>query len=275
MKRQIVFPIIAVKAITGGGQGDLFRYRDATNFEFIGKFPKDSSWDGQSMIDDEARRLQRIQGPFVVEYLQPLALQDGRRGFAMELMDGSLADLVPARVNCLDCITFMRGAVEGVRQVHRSGVGAFHGDLKPPNILRKGPTTKLADFGCARGGIGQTQMIGPHAWGTPGYFPPEGFASPAGDVYSLGATFWALLIGRDPAPGELPTISIPAHPRFERLVNGMLAPLMNRVSIETVQGELQALHTEATGVRNNTIRDGLQFVAAVAAVALIIGAISK
>lgn len=72
-------------------------------------------------------------------------------------------------------------------------------DLKPSNVmLDPNGRVRLIDFNIAksfRTGIKGTMI------GTEGYSPPEqyrGEASPAGDVYALGATMHHLLTGRDP-----------------------------------------------------------------------------
>ena len=72
-------------------------------------------------------------------------------------------------------------------------------DLKPSNImLDQHGRIRLIDFGIAKifqGGAKGTMI------GTEGYSPPEqyrGEASPAGDVYALGATMHHLLTLRDP-----------------------------------------------------------------------------
>lgn len=72
-------------------------------------------------------------------------------------------------------------------------------DLKPSNIMLDSQSrVRLIDFGIARGySAGQRgTMIG-----TEGYSPPEqyrGEASPAGDIYALGATLHHLLTKQDP-----------------------------------------------------------------------------
>lgn len=72
-------------------------------------------------------------------------------------------------------------------------------DIKPSNVMIDHHNhVRLIDFGIAR--VFQSGQKGTMI-GTEGYSPPEqyrGEASPAGDIYALGATIHHLLSGRDP-----------------------------------------------------------------------------
>jgi outer membrane protein assembly factor BamB/tRNA A-37 threonylcarbamoyl transferase component Bud32 len=105
-------------------------------------------------------------------------------------------------------------------------------DMKPSNIMiDQHSHIRLIDFGIAR--VFQPGQKGTMI-GTEGYSPPEqyrGEASPAGDIYALGATLHHLLSRRDPraeAPfsfAERPVRQInPAiSPELESLINRALA----------------------------------------------------
>ncbi len=105
-------------------------------------------------------------------------------------------------------------------------------DMKPSNIMiDQHSHIRLIDFGIAR--VFQPGQKGTMI-GTEGYSPPEqyrGEASPAGDIYALGATLHHLLSRRDPraeAPfsfAERPVRQINPNisPELEALINRALA----------------------------------------------------
>jgi serine/threonine protein kinase/ABC-type Fe3+ transport system substrate-binding protein len=115
-------------------------------------------------------------------------------------------------------------ATTGLAAAHASGV--IHRDVKPENIMipkRRGHGTedlifsaaKLADLGLARADdVSGPSLTGAKAtMGTPGYLAPEQAlnarqAGKPADVFSMGATLYALLEGNAPFKGETATESI-------------------------------------------------------------------
>jgi response regulator RpfG family c-di-GMP phosphodiesterase len=158
----------------------------------------------------EARAVARLQHPNLVACLD--AGRHHRPGnqprdyYVMELIPGTdLQDAVrlrgplpPGRV----CDLF-RQVAEGLAEAHR--LGLVHRDIKPSNILVTPDwQAKLLDFGLAL--QPQYRMTEPGTLlGTVGYMAPEQAQNPhtvdiRADLFSLGATmFWALT-GREPYP---------------------------------------------------------------------------
>ena len=100
--------------------------------------------------------------------------------------------------------------LEALQYLHARRPPLIHRDLKPSNLMTtKGGQLKLIDFGIARHFVANTRVT---TVGTHGYAPPEQYAGrpePRSDLYSLAATMYQALSGRDPtteAPFRFPPL---------------------------------------------------------------------
>lgn len=153
----------------------------------------------------EARAIAALKHPNIV------GLYDFGEGFgsaylAMEFLEGpNLQNLLkndPERLKRNWRDWFVQAA-RGIAAAHSKAI--LHRDLKPANlVLDEHGILRILDFGLARpeADSGSTSKL----IGTPAFFPPEVLrgeaASPASDVYSLGATFYTLAAGRWPYVGD-------------------------------------------------------------------------
>ncbi|HEX3750804.1 MAG TPA: serine/threonine-protein kinase [Streptosporangiaceae bacterium] len=97
------------------------------------------------------------------------------------------------------------GCAEALESIHLTGL--IHRDLKPSNVLVAPDGPRVIDFGVARAAERVALTVTRGAVGTPGYMAPEQArdsqqASPASDVYSLGATLLFAATGHAPYHGE-------------------------------------------------------------------------
>jgi len=158
----------------------------------------------------EARSAARLEHPNVVQVLDA-GSQDGIHFIVMQLVDGTDLDKLlkkKGRFPVADTLAIAKrvalalGAAHDLKLVHR--------DIKPANIMLTKPgRVMVTDFGLARdvqdaGSITQAE----EAIGTPQYIAPEQARGEAvdgrSDLYSLGATLYAMLSGKPPFSGKTP-----------------------------------------------------------------------
>jgi len=95
--------------------------------------------------------------------------------------------------------------MNGLREVHTNKL--LHLDLKPANIyLRLDGTPILLDFGAARQTL-KTDIPKLYPMYTPGFAAPElylknGNLGPWTDIYSIGASIFACMVGAPPQPSD-------------------------------------------------------------------------
>lgn len=154
-------------------------------------------------VEREARLAAQVAHPNVVSVYD--LVDDGEHSWlVMEYVDGPPLSTVVREAGPLrpdDAARLLAPIADAL--VHAHGLGIVHRDIKPSNILAPGDGgAKLTDFGIARSTgdatLTQTGMI----TGSPAYLAPEvatgGQATPASDVWAVGATLVHLLTARPP-----------------------------------------------------------------------------
>ena len=97
------------------------------------------------------------------------------------------------------------GCAEALQSIHRAGL--LHRDVKPSNVLVAPDGPRVIDFGVARAAERVQLTVTRGSPGTPAYMAPEqardsSQASPASDVFALGATLVFAATGHAPYHGE-------------------------------------------------------------------------
>ena len=137
-------------------------------------------------------------------------VQDGEHlaYLVMELVEGESLAALLARVRRLDValtLSILRQTAAALAVAHAAGV--VHRDVKPGNVLM-GPngTVKITDFGIAWSASSVPLTRTGQVIGTAQYLSPEQAAgekaTPASDVYALGAVAYECLTGRRVFDGE-------------------------------------------------------------------------
>jgi len=194
----------------------------------------------------EARVVNRIRHPNIVDIYEFGELGDKRPYFVMELLEGtSLASIVErrGRLTPAQALSYVEPVCDALRAAHAAGV--VHRDLKASNVavVKDGdpPRVKLLDFGIAKlvrtapGERGLT-AVGQRI-GTPYAMAPEqirgGAIDTRVDIYALGVLLYQLLTGRYPfisgdpvemerlhveAPPPRPSAMAPVSPEIDSVV---------------------------------------------------------
>ena len=156
----------------------------------------------------------------VMEYVEGVSLGQ----MIAEQRQLSPGELVHLFLELLGILDYLHGRVPPV----------LHRDIKPSNIVvRPDGTPALIDFGSVRRVFLDPEEAGSTVVGTYGYMPYEqymGHASPASDLYALGATMLHLLTGRPPrdfmsSEGRIEVPNpLPGDQRLRPILATMLRP---------------------------------------------------
>ena len=170
----------------------------------------------------EARAAGRMSShPHVVDLFDAGVTVEGHPYLIMELCEGSYAERIKTNpLSAAEARDIGVKIADALADAHALGV--LHRDVKPANLLQtRFGEPALADFGLAILSESRDQSITLDVL-TPAYAPPEVFRyappSPAGDVYALCATLYALMHGKparwreDRAPSLVSLVDMFAEP---------------------------------------------------------------
>jgi serine/threonine-protein kinase len=203
------------RIIKQGGQGSVYQGIDQHGRIYAIKEMRDHFTDPKERIeamhrfDAEAEILQRLSHPRVPRVYSHFT-DEGRHYLTMDFVSGDDLEHIAERRGAIPEPEVLEWAAQICDVLdHLHSEGLVYRDVKPSNImLDQNGDIKLVDFGIAK--ILKPSNRGGTQIGTPGYAPPEqyqGLATPASDIYALGATLHHLITGRDPT--DEPPFSFP------------------------------------------------------------------
>jgi tetratricopeptide (TPR) repeat protein/predicted Ser/Thr protein kinase len=199
-----------VRFLGQGGMGRVFLAWDPRLRRHVAlKFVRGDDAELARRFVSEARAQARVDHERVCKVYEVGEVQ-GRVYIAMQYVEGQPLNALVDGLTVEQKVMLLREAAEGVHAAHRAGL--VHRDIKPSNVLVErtgdgGLRPYVMDFGLARDwkeGVTATGTV----LGTPHYMSPEQARGEVArldrraDVYSLGATLYALLTGHPPIPGD-------------------------------------------------------------------------
>lgn len=202
----------------------------------------------RARLGREVRALTRLSHPNVVK-VHGAGEHEGAPYLLLDLVEGESLEEHLARHGPMPLASAVRVAWRlalALEHAHERGV--LHRDVKPANvILLPDGSPVLTDFSLAKLLDTGTQLLTARGQrlGTLGFWPPEQASGqgellgPAADVYALGATLWAMLVGQAPFVRErladqiLATLQEPARAPSE--LRPEVDPLLDQITLHCLE----------------------------------------
>jgi len=221
-----------VRRIASGGMGEVWQADDTV----LGRRVALKMLVEELAADDratrrfvrEARATARLAHPNVAR-VYDFGRGGGPPFLVMELLEGETlaARLASGPLPPAEAARVAAAVADALEAAHERGI--VHRDVKPSNVvLTPGGEVKVLDFGIAAAADETHSTTGSGLYATVAYVSPERVAgepaTPASDVYSLGAVLYELLCGRPPFPGSSPALVARAHLHDQPVPVRQLAP---------------------------------------------------
>src|SRR5688572_8503301 len=199
---------ILVAQIGKGGMGTVWKAFDRSLLRWVAiKFLTSADGNEESVL--RFKREAQLAGGLRHPNIAPIYEVGEARGqhfIAMEFIDGS--SMANAQLPIKDMVDIFIKVAQGIEAAHKKGV--IHRDLKPQNIMLTSDNWPyVMDFGLAKALRGDSSLsVTGAVMGTPAYMPPEQaqgkleLIDHQSDVYSLGATMYAILSRKTPFQAE-------------------------------------------------------------------------
>ncbi len=196
-----------ISVLGEGGMGVVYKALDMKLERFVAlKILSTQSANNPQFIERfkrEARNQAKLNHPNIVPVFG-FTDDHGILGIAMEYIEGDTLEKIifrKKRLEIVEALEILKQILQGVSYAHTKGF--IHRDIKPSNIIinREG-TVKIMDFGISKSmfdkGITKTGT----KIGTILYMSPEQIRAEEptrqSDIYSIGITFYEMLIGKTP-----------------------------------------------------------------------------
>jgi len=266
------------KLLGAGGMGVVLKGHDASIERDVAIKVLPSELSANPKVLDrflaEARSAGKLNHPNTVTIFE--IAQDGDDHFlVMEVVAGGSAEDHINNAGAYSVGEATRIAIEscrGLAAAHKAGM--VHRDVKPANLLlAEDGTVKVSDFGLAKRMQSQSLQLtqAGQVLGTPYYMSPEqwesGDVDERSDIYSLGATYYALLTGKCPFQDSSSIVQVmyahcnssrPNPSEINRLVPAACGQIIARAmatepkdryqSMEEMESDLNSVYAAISGI---------------------------
>ncbi|MDZ4836420.1 MAG: serine/threonine-protein kinase [Candidatus Melainabacteria bacterium] len=233
------------KKLGQGGMGQVFRGHDLKLDKAVAikvLFPNTPDL-VIKRFHTEAKALGALSHPNIMTAFDFGQADNGQLFLVMDYLKGdSLASLIEKRgvQTFFDMLPIFEKICRGLRFAHMNNV--LHRDIKPSNVMlaevrTKEDSVKLVDFGLAKMAEQDHHLttIG-SSMGSPAYMSPEAVygkeSDVRSDIYSLGCTFFEMMVAQPPFVGDTPFHTMMAQ------IN-RLAPTLSQVSGKEYEEEVE------------------------------------
>ncbi len=283
------------QSVARGGYGAVYRAFDTTlNRICAVKENLALGPQAESRFAQEAQLLARLHHPNMPRVIDHFLVPERGQYLVMDYVEGrNLQEILRHRLRPLgqdEALAIIYQVCAVLSYLHNQSPPIVHRDVKPQNIIvtPSGPAM-LVDFGTSKvvyeeAGPGAETLMGLRGI-TPGFAAPEQYGmAPTDarcDVYSTGATLYALLTGHAPVDALLRLTDKLALPPI-RQFNGAVSPAIEQVVLKALEPSvtqrlpsidllLEELHAaQASAPRDNRPRSQWSIVLAVAGAALVV-----
>ncbi|WP_257449409.1 serine/threonine-protein kinase [Archangium lipolyticum] len=249
-----------------GGMGRVFlAYDPGLRRQVALKFVRDDHPDLTRRFLAEARAQARVDHERVCKVYE-VGQVDGKVFIAMQYVKGRPLGALVHELTVEQKARVLRDAALGVHEAHRAGL--IHRDVKPSNIMvESGEDGVLRpyvmDFGLASDWK-ESETVTGTVLGTPHYMAPEQARGEVArldlraDVYSLGATLYALLTGQPPIQGdnglEVLNNLATVEPRPPRALDRNIPPELEAITLKCLEKEPSARYDSARALAEDLDR---------------------
>jgi predicted Ser/Thr protein kinase len=232
---------VLAQVLGKGGMGQVWKAWDTKLQRWVAlKFLTLDDEGNVKRFEREARLAARLRHPNIAA-IHEIGEHKGRHYLVMEFIDG--VSLGKAGLALRPAVEAILKCARAVEEAHKAGV--IHRDLKPDNLMiTPAGFPYVMDFGLAKAVETEASLsVSGDVLGTPSFMSPEQAKGEIDtldartDVYSLGATLYALLTGQKPFSGKT-TIEI-----LVKVVNQEVVP-PRKIKPE-IPGPLEAIVLKA------------------------------